>query len=114
MRPSLGRRAGRHWSRRILNVASLLVLTGALACGDRGGTGLSAPAPTSIPTPPVLSVINPAARCYVEAVNERDPARLIACFAPDGVVIDINRRVLRGRQITQAGKTIDDWNMRKR
>jgi len=93
MRSPLGRRAGRRWPRRIFRVASLLVLTGALACGDRGDKGMLVPAPTSVPTPTVLSMINPAARCFVEAINGRDPPSVMACFAPDGVVIDINRRV---------------------
>jgi ketosteroid isomerase-like protein len=34
-----------------------------------------------------------AARCYVDAVNGEDLDALVGCFAPDGVVVDVSRRI---------------------
>jgi hypothetical protein len=33
------------------------------------------------------------ARCYVDAVNDEDLDALVGCFAPDGVVVDVSRRI---------------------
>jgi hypothetical protein len=34
----------------------------------------------------------PEVSCYVDAVNESNLERLVACFAPEAVVIDVTRR----------------------
>lgn len=34
-----------------------------------------------------------AAQCYVDAVNDEDLDALVGCFAPDGTVVDVSRRI---------------------
>lgn len=44
-------------------------------------------------TPDALTQLPLGARCYVEAVNHQDLDALVASFAPDGMVIDVSRRI---------------------
>lgn len=49
------------------------------------------------PQEEVLAEIDAAARCYVDAVNPEDLEALVACFSPDGSVVDVSREI-RGRE----------------
>lgn len=57
---------------------SLLAAFALLACAqDTGGS----------------SRLDPAARCYVDAVNAEDLDALVGCFAPDGRIVDVSREI---------------------
>ena len=53
---------------------------------------------TATPTPSPSVSSNPA-QCYVTAVNANDLDGLVACFAPEGVVIDVSRRIVGSQNI---------------
>lgn len=92
-------------------LVGLLVVTGVLVAGCAGSTaertgatsaagpaGSDGPA-TAAPAsgPPVAG----PAQAYVDAVNAGDLDALVAAFAPDGLVVDVSRRI-EGRDAIRA------------
>ena len=51
------------------------------------------PAAGGTPNQAELAAVDRAADAYVDAVNAGSLARLIASFAPDGVVVDVTRHI---------------------
>jgi len=49
----------------------------------------------------VITQVDLAARCYVDAVNNEDLDALVACFAPDGLIVDVSREI-RGHEAIRA------------
>jgi hypothetical protein len=72
-------------------VVMFMVMT---SCSARGTDDRASAAISATPTPDILATIDPVARCYIEAVNARDLDGLADCFAEDGTVVDINRRIV--------------------
>ena len=62
-----------------------------------GGLAL---ATTGAPAQGASDVVPPA-RCYLDAVEAADALALAACFAPDGAVVDVRRRI-EGREAIEA------------
>jgi hypothetical protein len=71
-------------------IIMLLITSG---CTTRSPHTIPAVATIATPTPDRLSAIDPAARCYIDAVNSRDPDAVVACFAANGRVVDINQQI---------------------
>lgn len=40
-----------------------------------------------------MTSVDPAAQCYVDAVNAQNLDALVNCFAPNGLVIDVTRHI---------------------
>lgn len=93
MRLAVRRPVRRFFPPRVLGLVAMAGIVAAGGCGDAGRSTTSAAATIASPTPDLLPTLHPAARCYVEAVNQRALDDLIACFASDAVVVDINRRI---------------------
>lgn len=135
VRPGGARRARGEGLRRAALAAALVVA--AAGCGGTVPTATSAPAgatsapaagapgspaatPTTVrggataaPAADLPAGIDPAARCYVEAVNAQDLDRLVSCFAPDAVIIDVNRRIAGADAIRAwAGNEVIGGNLR--
>lgn len=81
------------WRPQPLIIAIVVLLIATTGCTAGGTSGPPAAALRSTPTPDIVSLIDPAARCYIDAVNSRDPDALAACFTEDSVVVDINQRI---------------------
>lgn len=45
------------------------------------------------PQEDLLAQVDPAARCYVDAVNNENLDALVNCFSPDGAVMDVSREI---------------------
>lgn len=69
--------------------------TGVDGTASATDTGATAPAAstTSATATSDTTTIPAAAQCYVDAVNAQNLDALVGCFAPDGVVIDVSRRI---------------------
>ena len=125
----------------VLTLVLIVALPLAVSCGGTGGTG-SAEGQGSPPEPPDPSPTrnaenpaeqadqttgvatgrpgdgqqpsaNAAARCYVDSVNAEDLDALVDCFAPDGAVVDVSRRI-EGRDPIRrwAGKEVMGGSLR--
>lgn len=78
-----------------------------LNAASPSSTDVAAPVSSSVPTtvqsqqaPTMADTSNKAAierpapaDCYVDAVNAKNLDALVACFAPDAVIIDVSRRI---------------------
>jgi ketosteroid isomerase-like protein len=72
-------------------------LAAAVLAAGMAITGCGGAAPADVPQPQSSDVrgpeLFPAASAYVDAVARRDLDALAAAFAPDGVVVDVQRRI---------------------
>ena len=71
----------------------MALVTAAGGCTDRGPSTTPVGVRSATPTPDPLLTVHPAARCYIDAINDRDLDALVACFAPGAVVVDNTRRI---------------------
>lgn len=80
-------------------VAGLVLIISLTACTDaptprEGATASTTSAPSAADTAPTVGVEpDPAVQAYIDAVNRQDLAALVDSFAPDGVVVDVSRRI---------------------
>jgi hypothetical protein len=79
----------------------VVVFMAMTSCSARGTDDLPSAAVSATPTPDILSMIDPAARCYIEAINGRDLDKLVNCFAVSGTVVDINQEITGSIAIRQ-------------
>lgn len=90
-------------------ILTLLAAVLPAACGaDTSNTGSGAPSraasgegDTGRSGAGASASVDPAARCYVEAVNAENLDALVDCFAPNGVVNDVSREISGRRAIRE-------------
>ncbi len=68
-------------------------VTNSPASSPPASTPASTPAPSATTSTGAPAAVPAAAQCYMDAVNAQNLDGLVGCFAPDGVVIDVNRRI---------------------
>lgn len=68
-------------------------------CVGRYGDRATPPAPPTGAGSNLAQELPAGARCYVDAVNAQQLDDLVGCFASDGVVVDVTRRIVGGEAI---------------
>jgi len=57
-------------------------------------TTVQSPSTSKMSTSPnTANTIPEPARCYIDAVNANNVDALVGCFAPNGVIVDVDRRI---------------------
>jgi len=79
----------------VVGIAAIAVGLLITACGSPAPRATAPPGQqpaASVSAAPPLGVL-PAAQAYINAVNTTNLDALVAAFAPDGEVVDVNRRI---------------------